>query len=94
MRLIDADLLRKEFPMPEDMRDPKQCLYHVTGIWAEIDAAPTVEERKEGYWHNRYVESMGMVAMTCSECGCPCGQIPMKYCANCGAKMMNSEVVG
>ena len=49
VRLIDADLLRKEFPMPDDIRDPKQCLYHVTGIWAEIDAAPTVEERKEGY---------------------------------------------
>ena len=43
MRLIDADKLRAEYKDPEDIRDSAKVLYHVTGIWAEIDAADTVE---------------------------------------------------
>lgn len=42
-RLIDADKLRAEYKDPEDIRDSAKALYHVTGIWAEIDAAETVE---------------------------------------------------
>jgi len=46
-RLIDADDLRAEYKEPMDWLDPKQVVYHVTGIWASIDAADTVipEER-------------------------------------------------
>ena len=43
MRLIDTDKLRANFPEPTDWKDSKQALVHITGIWAEIDAAETVE---------------------------------------------------
>lgn len=43
MRLIDADELRARFKEPADWRDSSKALVHVTGIWAEIDAADTVE---------------------------------------------------
>ena len=42
-RLIDADKLRAEYKDPEDIRDSAKALFHVTGIWANIDAADTVE---------------------------------------------------
>ena len=50
-RLIDADELRSEYKAPMDWLDRTQVMYHVTGIWASIDAAPTVipeEPPKEG----------------------------------------------
>ena len=37
MRLIDADALRAEF------KGDDRGLYHYTGIWAAIDAAPTID---------------------------------------------------
>ena len=43
MRLIDADALRAQFPEPEDWGNPYKALVHITGIWAEIDNAPTIE---------------------------------------------------
>ena len=42
-RLIDADKLKTQFPEPADWLDINQTLVHKTGIWAEIDAAETVE---------------------------------------------------
>ena len=42
-RLIDADKLRAQFPEPTNWLDANQTLVHKTGIWAEIDAAETVE---------------------------------------------------
>ena len=47
MRAIDGDALRANFPEPKDWRDPEQALVHITGIWAEIDNAPTIELRCE-----------------------------------------------
>ena len=41
-RLIDADKLRAQYKDPEDIRDSAKALFHVTGIWAGIDAAETV----------------------------------------------------
>ena len=43
MRLIDADKLKTQFPEPADWLDINQTLVHKTGIWAEINAAETVE---------------------------------------------------
>lgn len=43
MRLIDADKLKAQFTEPADWLDINQTLVHKTGIWAEIDAAETVE---------------------------------------------------
>ena len=42
-RLIDADKLKTQFPEPADWLDINQTLVHKTGIWAEINAAETVE---------------------------------------------------
>ena len=44
MRLIDADVLKAHFPEPTDWTDPNEVLYHITGIWAQIDATPTVHQ--------------------------------------------------
>lgn len=68
MRLIDADTLRAEFPIPEDITDPNQALVHITGIWAEIDNAPTIEERKMGKWIIKNTNSR-VTTYKCSECG-------------------------
>ena len=87
MRLIDADLLRKEFPMPQDMRDPKQCLYHVTGIWAEIDAAPTVDERKTGEWVDYCDEGYVECPFCHSATNCDCNKDELHYCFSCGAEL-------
>ena len=46
--LIDRDVLRAEFPEPNDMTDQHQALVHITGIWAMIDCADTVVEAEDG----------------------------------------------
>ena len=46
-RLIDADKLRSNYSQPNDMTDPQQVLFHITGIWAEIDCMPTIIEAEE-----------------------------------------------
>lgn len=43
-RLIDADALREKFPKPQNWMSIAQALIHITGIWAEIDNAPTIIE--------------------------------------------------
>ena len=80
MRLIDADTLRAEFPIPEDITDPNQALVHITGIWAEIDNAPTIEERKMGKW----IDNINGI-YSCDQCGTRRGR--SNFCPNCGAKM-------
>lgn len=44
--LIDRDALRAEFPEPNEenggWRNPDEALVHKTGVWAAIDAAPTI----------------------------------------------------
>ena len=79
MRAIDADALREQFPEPDDWRDPERALVHITGIWAEIDNAPTIEpERKKGKW----------IDDNCSECGFYVYHGDMRnFCPKCGAKM-------
>ena len=41
-RLGDLDALRTEFPMPSNWNNANEVLCHITGIWAEIDNAPTI----------------------------------------------------
>lgn len=45
-RLIDADALREQFSEPKEelggWRNPDEAVVHKTGVWAEIDAAPTI----------------------------------------------------
>lgn len=44
--LIDRDVLRAEFPEPNEenggWRNPDEALVHKTGVWAAIDDAPTI----------------------------------------------------
>ena len=49
MRAIDADALREQFQEQDDWRDPERALVHITGIWAEIDNAPTIEHEQSDY---------------------------------------------
>lgn len=58
-RLIDADKLRAEYKDPEDIRDSAKALYHVTGIWAGIDAAETIEAIPVD-WIKRYMKEVGL----------------------------------
>ena len=43
MRLVDADALRAQFREPDDYLKTEGVLWHITGIWAAIDATPTIE---------------------------------------------------
>lgn len=83
MRLINADELRAEFPMPKDMLDPNQALVHITGIWAEIDSAPTIEERKTGKWEIYVISPFDGEGCRCSECKYE-GAPYWDFCPNCG----------
>ena len=51
-RLIDADALKSMFPEPNEAnggwRNPDEALVHKTGVWAAIDAAPTIIPAEEG----------------------------------------------
>ena len=93
MRLIDADALRAEFKTPTDWLDSKQVFTHVTGIWATIDHAPTIEpERKVGQWILADAYG-GRKRWRCSECYAFAlktddGQENLSdYCPVCGARM-------
>ena len=100
MRAIDADALREQFPEPEDWCDPERALVHITGIWAEIDDAPTIEpERKKGKW-NTYYHSDIDFSHSCNQCGYSApyqmigGKVFQKkwnFCPNCGADMMEDN---
>lgn len=92
MRLIDADALKAEFKRPSDWMDRDQALVHITGIWAEIDCAPTVQpERKRGKW----MELNRCGAWRCSACGETISSIMGKprynFCPMCGAEMEEQE---
>ena len=55
-RLIDANTLREKFPRPQDWMSIAQALVHITGIWAEIDNAPTVIEEEV---YGQYTDTAG-----------------------------------
>lgn len=65
---------------------------------ADIDAMPTIEERKTGKWiHDGEAFEGGIDWMHCSECGhkdvwCNAGRTP--YCPHCGARMQEGEEDG
>lgn len=96
MRLIDADALRAEFKTPTDWLDSKQVFTHVTGIWATIDLAPTVEpEQKTGKW--MLADTYAGKRYRCSEClafalKTDDGKENLSdYCPVCGAEMKGED---
>ena len=98
MRLIDADELKRSFPAPEYWTNPSEALIHVTGIWAEIDNAPTIsaqQERKTGKWEAIPGQRV-YNDFRCSQCHrfkFHNGEMRYKYkfCPNCGADMREPE---
>ena len=64
-----------------------------------IDEAPTVEERKQGYWLKKHhvSDASEFIAICCSSCGYKVDFFwndwqNSKYCPNCGAKMRDNNV--
>lgn len=88
-RLIDADKLKEDFlstvVREECLRKETQALM-VKFVYAEIDAAPTVDPVKRGKW----VEDVGGMPI-CSCCKHPAYHLMrytlFDYCPFCGAKM-------
>lgn len=66
----------------------------VDDMKAELEDAPTIEERKKGKWETVYLphEYMGCAPMAyyCSECS-HITTFRTFYCPNCGADMRTSE---
>lgn len=92
MRLIDADDIVYESIDSSDT-NRYEC-YYGTGIMAvrkeDIDAMPTIEERKTGKWIYIHTDIDGNALYECSECHKGEVHVPIvevKYCWNCGAKM-------
>lgn len=103
MRAIDADALREQFPEPKDWSDQEQALVHITGIWAEIDNAPTIElrcEECEAFNRTRLLVPQperkkgkwhhceGMY--TCDQCGSSLDDIS-PFCPMCGSDMREDQ---
>ena len=90
MRLIDADILKKEFPKDTDWEYPVNTNEYVC---EKIDEQPTIEERKHGKWIVIWDrdDSNTSTYAECSECrkkqlrpvGC--------FCKWCGADMRGEQ---
>lgn len=104
MRLIDADLLRKQFGQRELEKNGRYMNgTMISNVRNIIDEAPTVErphgevERPHGEWE-LIIEDYYTVIVQCSICGrllqLPKVGVPdikiAPYCT-CGAKMSNTE---
>ena len=107
MRLIDADVLKTKI-----LECSKNCFSY--GAYGEyyngketaylnvadlIDEAPTVEERKQGYWLKKHYvsDASEFTAICCSSCGYKVDFFwndwqNSKYCPNCGAKRRDNNV--
>ena len=91
MRLIDADAIPYTMLYKENWLAGTGC--EEQGAWKDdIDAMPTIEERKKGKWERHY--SRPNVYADCFwHCTC-CGYKTLdnwankwNYCPNCGADM-------
>ena len=88
MRLIDADAL-KESIVTETLEKDRENLtrrlcFPCREIFAAIDNAPTIEERKTGRWI-----PFDIPWYQCSECGAVRENKTFmeNFCPNCGARM-------
>ena len=81
MRLIDADVLEPD-------ADYDDGVYWAVSM-AQIQNAPTIEERKPGKWIE---DGYNYIKAVCSICGEPCATYIMgnprdRFCKWCGADM-------
>lgn len=91
-RLIDADELETHEqiePMGNGRYEYVQIVYK-----DDIDAAPTIEERKKGRWINHRSDEGHNIA-DCSECGATIqwfdGDDMPNFCCMCGSDMREVE---
>lgn len=84
MRLIDADEIAYESIDSSDTAREETCYGH--GIFAvrkeDIDAMPTIEERKKGIW----TDLGGVIRWGCPHCH-HTQEVRYNFCPNCGADM-------
>lgn len=93
MRLIDADALMKEFA--EFVKDSNNSDFADVPTWNDavslVGSAPTIEERKKGFWYALEKGDKGYSAgdFKCSVCGEPnrCYVPKPHFCPSCGADM-------
>lgn len=90
MRLIDADALKAKLEKKTDMNDPRwsfDSMMLAKIMISILDKAPTVEERKHGYWKK---EGSWYKCSCCNSAIDPWDNTWMKYCSCCGAIMENN----
>jgi len=85
MRLIDADAIPYTMLYKENWLAGTGC--EEQGAWkSDIDAMPTIEERKKGEWmeRNSKVKGLGDVYI-CPFCRYEVDCVKENFCPNCGA---------
>ena len=90
MELIDREALKTKLEKMADMNNPKWSYdsMMIAKIMIEnLNEAPTVEERKHGYWKK---EGSWYKCSCCNSAIDPWDNTWMKYCSCCGAKMENN----
>lgn len=91
MELIDREALKTKLEKMADMNNPKWSYdsMMIAKIMIEIlNEAPTVEERKHGYWKK---EGSWYKCSCCNSAIDPWDNTWMKYCSCCGAIMDGKE---
>ena len=90
MRLIDADEIPYITTYREDWLNntttEDQCAWK-----SNIDAMPTIEERKTGRWVTYKVSPWGHEDIKCSECGKRGCSSYWNFCPACGADMRGED---
>ena len=90
MRTIDADRLIESMGEPKDYFE--ELVRNVVKDF--VDEQPTVNN--DSSWVlQTYTNGFGTFkALRCERCGSKRNQVTLRYCASCGAKMMNAEEIG
>ena len=98
MSLIDKNTLVGSDGLFAKRRCPGNCQH--CNLWSEegcrvILEAPTVDavEVVHGQWINPYMNRYGHPCHCCSVCGFKASYQDKNYCPNCGAQMMEGEIV-
>lgn len=96
MRLIDADALIEKleaWKKEAERRDANINYAFASAIIAQVNAEPTIEERKTGKWIRKIsvVDCATFVGDECSQCGYFKSMGQANFCPNCGADMRGGE---